>query len=79
MQRLFLTKFLNPIIQDAGKYLGENWSNIALDISKPMPVSFAGDIPVEKILTANEMRQELGFEPLQESETQDIEDDADTN
>jgi len=79
MQRLFLTKFLNPVIQDAGKYLGENWSNIALDISKPMPVSFAGDIPVEKILTANEMRQELGFEPLQQTETQDIEDDANTN
>lgn len=66
MQRLFLSKFLNPIIQNAGEWLGYNWSNIALDISKPMPVSFAGDIPVEKILTIDEMRSELGWQPKEE-------------
>lgn len=63
VQRLFLTKFLNPVIQDAGEFLGQNWTNIALDISKPMPVSFAGDIPVEQVLNRNEMRAELGLEP----------------
>jgi capsid portal protein len=67
MQRLYLSKFLNPIIQDAGKYLGYDWSNIALDIAKPMPVSFAGDIPVDKVLTINEMRSELGWQPIQET------------
>jgi len=66
MQRLFLSKFLNPIIQDAGIYLGHDWSNIALDIAKPMPVSFAGDIPVDKVLTINEMRAELGWQPIEE-------------
>jgi capsid portal protein len=63
MQRLYLTKFLNPIIQDAALFLGYDWKAIALDISKPMPVSFAGDITIEKILTVDEMRQELGFQP----------------
>lgn len=66
MQRLFLTKFLNPVIQDAGKWFGYNWTNIALDIAKSMPTSFAGDIPVDKVLTQNEMRAELGFAPIEE-------------
>jgi hypothetical protein len=66
MQRHFLSKFLNPIIQDAGIYLGNNWSNIALDIAKPMPVSFAGDIPVSQVLTTDEMRAELGWQPTEE-------------
>ena len=64
MQRLFLTKFLNPVIQDAGKFLGYDWSNLALDIAKPMPVSFAGDLKIETILTQDEQRTELGFQPL---------------
>jgi hypothetical protein len=70
-QRLFLTKFLNPVIQVAAEWLGYDWSNIALDISKPMPVSFSGDIAVDQILTKNEMRQEMGFEPLEEKEMQE--------
>jgi hypothetical protein len=64
-QRLFLTKFLNPVIQDAGKFFGKNWTNIALDIAKPMPVSFAGDLKIENVLTLDEQRAELGFQPLQ--------------
>jgi hypothetical protein len=63
-QRLFLTKFLNPVIQDAGKFFGKNWTNIALDIAKPMPVSFAGDLQVQSVLTQDEQRAELGFQPL---------------
>jgi hypothetical protein len=79
MQRLYLSKFLNPIIQDAGKFLGHNWSNIAMDISKPMPVSFAGDIPIEKILTINEMRSEMGWQPIEETIEPTDSNDADTN
>ena len=77
MQRLYLTKLLNPIIQDAALWLGYNWSNIALDIAKPMPVSFAGDIPIKDILTVDEMRGELGFQPIEKTEINI--DDADTN
>jgi capsid portal protein len=69
MQRLFLTKFLNPVIQDAGLFFGIDWSNIALDIAKPMPVSFAGDFDIKTILTVDEMRSELGFQPLQQQNT----------
>lgn len=79
IQRLFLNKFLNPIIKDAGLWLGNNWNDIAVDISKPMPVTFAGDIVVENILTQNELRAELGFEPLEENIQQNTEQDADTN
>jgi hypothetical protein len=61
---MFLTKFLNPVIQDAGRFFGKDWTNIALDIAKSMPVSFAGDLNVQTVLTADEQRSELGFQPL---------------
>lgn len=77
MQRLYLTKLLNPIIQDAALWLGYDWSNIALDISKPMPVSFAGDIPIKDILTVDEMRGELGFQPIEKEQINT--DNGDTN
>jgi capsid portal protein len=65
MQRMFLTKFLNPVIQVAGEWLLKDWKNIALDIAKPMPVSFMGDIQVAKVLTPNEQRAEIGFAPIE--------------
>jgi hypothetical protein len=71
LQRMFLSKFLNPVLQDAGTYLGYNWSNIALDISKPTPVSFMADLTIDKVLTLDEQRQELGFAPLQKQENLD--------
>jgi len=69
MQRLFLTKFLNPVIQDAGVFLEKDWSNIAIDIAKPMPVSFAGDLDVKAVLTMDEQRAELGFQPIKKENT----------
>ena len=65
IQRLYLTKFLNPVIQDAGAFFGKDWTNMALDIAKPMPVSFAGDLDIKTVLTIDEQRAELGFPPLQ--------------
>ena len=65
MQRMFLTKVLNPAIQVAGEWLLKDWKNIALDIAKPMPVSFMGDIQVAQVLTPNEQRAELGFAPIE--------------
>jgi hypothetical protein len=56
---------LNPVIQDAGKFFGKDWSNIALDIAKSMPTSFAGDLDIKAILTQDEQRAEIGFQPLQ--------------
>jgi capsid portal protein len=65
MQRMYLTKILNPAIQVAAEWLQKDWKNIALDIAKPMPVSFMGDIQVAQVLTPNEQRAELGFAPIE--------------
>jgi capsid portal protein len=65
IQRLFLTKFLNPVIQDAAAFFGYDWSNMAVDIAKSMPVSFAGDLDIKTVLTMDEQRAELGFPPLE--------------
>jgi capsid portal protein len=76
LQRMFLGKFLNPVIQDANKFLGNNWNSIALDISKGMPVSFAGDIKIDQILTQDEQRAEIGFQPLSNQQTEEINDNT---
>ena len=65
MQRMLLTKLLNPAIQVAAEWLQKDWKNIALDIAKPMPVSFMGDIQVAQVLTPNEQRAEIGFAPIE--------------
>ena len=77
VQRKVLNKFLNPALQDAGEWLGYDWTNLSLDISKAYPVSFAGDIEVTQVLTQDELRKELGFAPL-DNPTTDI-DNGDTN
>lgn len=66
LQRFYLTKFLNPVIQDAAAFFGYDWSYMAVDIAKPMPVSFAGDLDIKTVLTQDEQRAELGFAPLQD-------------
>ena len=71
VQRKVLNKFLNPALQDAGEWLGYDWTNLSLDISKAYPVSFAGDIAVAQVLTQDELRKELGFAPL-DNPTTDI-------
>ena len=68
-QRLVLNKFVNPILQTAADFLGYDWSNISLDISKPTPVSFAGDIDVQSVLSVDELRKVLGYEPLNNQNT----------
>jgi capsid portal protein len=54
---------VNAILQVCSNLKGGAWSNTALDLKKAMPVSFAGDIQVDRVLEINEQRQELGREP----------------
>jgi capsid portal protein len=70
VQRLVLNKFLNPVLQDAGTWIGSSWDSISLDIAKAYPVSFAGDIDISAVLTIDEMRKELGFAPLDNQTTE---------
>ena len=77
VQRLVLNKFLNPVLQDAGEWMGDNWDSLSLDIAKAYPVSFAGDIDIQHVLTIDEMRKELGFAPLDNQTTEN--NDGSTN
>jgi hypothetical protein len=43
-------------------------SNIALDLLKVMPVTFAGDVDPQEVLFVNELREDLGREPLEGGE-----------
>lgn len=77
VQRMVLNKFLNPALQSVAEWIGEDWSSLSIDISKSTPVTFAGDIDVQQVLTVDELRKELGFAPLDNQTTEN--NDGDTN
>ena len=42
--------------------------NVALDLLKAMPVTFAGDVDPQEVLFVNELREDLGREPIEGGE-----------
>lgn len=63
-QNMFLSRFLNPVMRESAEWLGAAWSGIYLAISNSLPVSFFGDIDPKAVLTTNEQREILGYNPL---------------
>lgn len=59
----YILRGLNKAVQTVSDLQGGLWSDVYLDLKKPMPVSFAGDIQVDRVLEINEQRAELGKEP----------------
>jgi hypothetical protein len=64
----YVMRWINKAIDIAGEVTGNDWTGIDLDLKKPMPVTFAGDIEVSNVMTVNEQRKELGLEPLEQIE-----------
>ena len=61
-----IMRALNAIFAKAEALGVEGFSSsISLDLTKAMPVTFAGDIKPEEVLTINELREELGRGPLE--------------
>ena len=65
-QNMFLSRFLNPVMRESAEWLGAVWGGIYLAISNSLPVSFFGDIDPKTVLTTNEQREILGYNPLDE-------------
>ena len=63
MQRRIMSK-LNKVLDTISEVKGGAWNGVALDLKKLAPVGFEGDLEVMKVLTVDEMREELGKEPL---------------
>lgn len=63
MQRRIMSK-MNKVLSVLSEVKGGSWNDLALDLKKTAPVTFAGDLDVMKVLTVDEMREELGKDPL---------------
>ena len=63
MQRRIMSK-LNKVLSTISEVKGEAWKDLALDLKKTAIVSFAGDLDIMQVLTTDEMREELGKDPL---------------
>jgi len=55
---------LNKVLSTISEVKGEAWKDLALDLKKTSIVSFAGDLDIMQVLTTDEMREELGKDPL---------------
>jgi hypothetical protein len=63
LQNFLTEKFINPMMGEAGEWLG-TMEGLYLKMNTATPVSFMGQIDVNRILTVNEGREEIGFGEL---------------
>lgn len=64
IQNKILKQWLNKTLPEAAEFEDRDFGNTQLIILNLVPVSFMGDLDVKGVLTEDEQRQELGFEPL---------------
>lgn len=62
-QKRISKKILQPIIDLLAQQKNRE-STLSLEFIKNIPTSYAGDIDINEVLTVDERRKELGFEPL---------------
>lgn len=67
-QSLFLSRIMNPAFQRAAEWLNGSWKDHYLDVSPSIPVSFVGDLSVNKLFTRDEARDLLGFPKMENVE-----------
>jgi capsid portal protein len=80
VQNLFLSKWINPTLQDISQCKGGEFDGISLGFKNTVPVSFIGDLKPSDALTINEQRELLGFDPLAATQqTQTQEENGDNN
>jgi len=64
IQNQILEQWLNKTLLEAGQFEGKDFGKNQLGILNSMPISLAGDVPASVVLTVDEQRELLGYEPL---------------
>ena len=72
--KLEFEKIVNPFIKE-NKEIGAAPDGVMLKIAQNNPVSFASKLDPTAVFTANEQREMLGFDQLEEDTAQQIADD----
>jgi len=75
IQSLFEKQLIAPVLREAAELGGFSFSGLGVELSKVNPISLAGDIMPNEVLTVNEQREVLGYEPIieePENETEDV-------
>lgn len=67
VQNTFVQNVIQPFLNYLSDY-DKAFTDISLDFSNSMPVSFLGDIDIAKVLTIDEQREILGFKPLEKTQ-----------
>lgn len=62
-QNFIIEDFLNPLFEITDNWLGTNFSDLEVGFKKVTPVSFAGEIDVNAVLTKDEGREIIGKQP----------------
>lgn len=67
-QQMIMTDMVNPAFQRAAEWLGTGFNDHYLQLTSIMPLTFVGDLSINKILTKNEGRKIIGFDALVDEE-----------
>lgn len=81
IQRVIIDKLVKPYLHAVADYEGKEWlKDVELGFKNIVPVSYKGDLDINKVITVNEGREMLGLDAMQETEAEDlIEDENKTN
>ena len=63
-QEMFLQKVMRPLMRICDEWLGTSWSDYELGIKQMQPISFLGDLDVNRAITVDEAREIMGLPPL---------------
>lgn len=77
IQSLFEKQLIAPVLREAADFSSFSFTGLGVELAKVSPISLAGDILPNEVLTVNEQREVLGYEPIisePENETQDVDD-----
>lgn len=66
-QKKIIDELLMPIMELADEWLGTKWSKYSLGILTTPPVSFAAEVDVNAVVTVDEGRALLGFQPMEDA------------
>lgn len=79
VQNQFLSKWINPMLDEVSD-CGGDFGEVSLGFKNVVPVSFVGDLKPSEVLTMNEQREVLGFDPLNtDTQPQQEQNGNDTN
>lgn len=64
-QKMMIEDLIRPVLELCDEWMGTKWTDLPIGIRTVAPVTFAGDIDINSVVTKNEGRSALGLPALE--------------